>query len=315
MRIIEMYACEDMMEAPHGIRFPEFKRIELADRECFETYVKKFQPISCEYNFANLFTWQDGCQFSWTLYQNRVLVYDAVSKVCFMPLGRALAPRDLVFLSVQLQSTGLSPDFILCPESYLKEYPEISTYYRVEEKREIAEYLYDVNLLTELTGEKLHKKKNLISQFKRKYPEYAVRPLEGRFRQKAFDLAQKLMAKYKRPSKTLELEFSAIQSSFDRFDTLGLEGLALLVEDEVVAFSVFSRLNDTTFDIQFEKSDIRFKGAAQLINQETAAFLQDRCRFLNREQDLGIEGLRQAKMSYDPIKLIQLYKLVFKSPA
>ena len=84
-----------------------------------------------------------------------------------------------------------------------------------------------------------------------------------------------------------------------------------MLSGKLTAFSIFSRLNDTTYNVQFEKADFRKKGAAQLINQETAKLLQDRCIYLNREQDLGVKGLRQAKMSYNPVRLNEFCTLKF----
>ncbi len=301
-----------LIETPQQVRFPEFKRFEIEDLGWYEQYVRQFNPVSCEYNFSNLFAWQDICRFSWTIYQNRILIYNGESKACFMPLGEEMIPQQLVFLSLQLQAAGFSPDFSLCQQQYLKKYPQVTNYYQVKPVRKYAEYVYDVNDLADLTGVKLHKKKNLISQFNRLYPDFEIHELTPEYRSDAFELAKSLMEKYKKPSKTLLQEFEAIKVSFEYFDDLGLEGLALTIDNELAAFSVFSRINPSTFDIHFEKSDIRYKGAAQVINRETALYLKDRCRFLNREQDLGIKGLRQAKMSYDPKELNLPHMLIFR---
>jgi hypothetical protein len=101
-------------------------------------------------------------------------------------------------------------------------------------------------------------------------------------------------------SQELVIELSAMEKAFDHFEDLGLEGLALMADRQMVAFSIFSPLNHDTWNVQFEKSDFDYKGAAQVINHQTALYLKDRCRYINREQDLGIKGLRQAKMSYEP---------------
>jgi len=116
-----------------------------------------------------------------------------------------------------------------------------------------------------------------------------------------------------KPAKDLEDEFTAIERAFENFDRLGFEGIALWVKNRLVAFCVFSRLNHDTYNIQFEKSDIAFKGAAQVINQETTKYLRNKCVYLNREQDLGIKGLRQAKLSYEPERLIVPQTLIFKT--
>ncbi|MFH2057709.1 MAG: phosphatidylglycerol lysyltransferase domain-containing protein [Pseudomonadota bacterium] len=306
-----MYLPEIRIKNHQHIGFLEFKRFELEDREWFEKYAEQFKPISCEYNFANLFAWQDVCQFSWTIYQDRILIHNGVSKSCFMPFGEEMIPQELAFLSMQMMQAGFSPNISLCFPDYLEKYPQIEKYYQIQAKRDVAEYIYDVNHLAQLTGVKLHKKRNLISQFKRSYPDFQIHAMNKEYQSQAFDLANALMQQVEKPSKTLKQEFLAIQNSFEHFYALGLEGLVLTIEQKVIAFSVFSRLNPSCFDIQFEKSDSMYKGAAQVINQETAMYLKDKCQTLNREQDIGIQGLRQAKLSYEPSELTLPHLLVF----
>ncbi|MBL6994236.1 DUF2156 domain-containing protein [Desulfobacula sp.] len=307
-------AGEAVLLKPQKSGFPKFNRFTLKDQELIQTYIDMFKPVSCEYNFANLFAWQDVNKMSWSLYQERLLIYNGIFQCAFMPLGEDFYPEELVILSLNLKSAGLTPDINLATSDYLKKFPEIENYYTVKKERDYAEYIYDVNSLCDLNGIKLHKKRNLISQFKRSYPDFEVRLLKGEYKYKAMELAQDQLKRRKIRSQTLDQEFYAIQTSFDHFDKLGLEGLVLTLKSKVVAFSVFSKLNHSTYDIQFEKSDADYKGAAQLINQETARYLKDRCLYLNREQDLGIKGLRQAKMSYDPVQLYTPYSLIFNPP-
>ncbi len=310
-----MYRAEAvLLDPPEKIRFPKLNRFALKDRELIQTYIDTFNPVSCEYNFSNLFAWQDAYQLTWNLYQERLLIYDGVSQCGFMPLGEDVSPEELVLLSLNLKSMGLTPDFSLVTPDYLRKFPGIETYYEVKEERDYAEYIYDVNSLCELTGTKLHKKRNLISQFKRSYPYFEVHPLKGEYKSKTMELARELMNRRKQHSKTLDQEFDALKISLDHFEDLGLEGLAITIGNRVIAFSIFSQLSRSTYDIQFEKSDTNFKGVAQVINHETALYLKDKCSCLNREQDLGIKGLRQAKLSYEPLKLITLYSLIFSPP-
>lgn len=248
---------------------------------------------------------------SWSLFQERLLIYDDVSQYAFMPLGEDLYPEELVILSLNLKSAGLSPNFCLATEDYVKKFPEIENYYKVKPERDHAEYIYTADSLSDLNGTKLHKKRNLISQFKRSYPEFQVHRLENQYLGRAWNLAKDMLKRWDKVPKTLEQELSALEISLGSFEQLGLEGLAITIKEKLIAFSVFSALSHSTYDIQFEKSDISYKGAAQVINHETAGYLKNKCRFLNREQDLGVKGLRQAKLSYDPVTLITPYSLTF----
>lgn len=306
-----MLTAEAVLEVPQKktIRPPKLNRFSLKDRELIQAYIETFTPFSCEYNFSNLFAWQDAYHLTWTIYQERLFIYDGVSQCGFMPLGEDLTPEELVILSLNLKNLGLTPNFCLVTPEYIEKFPEIENYYVVKQERDYSEYIYDVDNLCDLNGVKLHKKRNLISQFKRAFPDFEVHRLTPANKDKALGLAQQLLNRRKRRSKDLDQEYSALETSVDHFEQLGLEGLVITLGTQMVAFSVFSSLSHSTYDIQFEKADMDFKGAAQMINHETARYLKNKCQYLNREQDLGIKGLRQAKLSYDPVKLITPYSL------
>ncbi len=306
-----MYTAGTSIQAPLKSDFLQLNRFSMADRTVIQTYVDRFEPASCEYNFSNLYAWQDAYNMTWSLYQERLLIYDSISHCSFMPVGEDLHPEELVILSLNLRNMGLSPDFSLVTSEYLNKFPDIEKYYLVKQERDYSEYIYNVDSLCHLTGVKLHKKRNLISQFKRSFPDFEVHMLKGDYRRKALELSQELMNRRNAYSETLDQEMAAIKLSFERFEQLGLEGLVITVENTVAAFSVFSPLSPSTYDIQFEKFDTGFKGIGQIINQETAKYLSRKCRYLNREQDLGIKGLRQAKLSYEPVKLLTPYSLSF----
>lgn len=250
------------------------------------------------------------------MYKGRLLIYDGIDNCSFIPLGDKFSPKELVDLSSGMENIGLKPDLSLVTEDYIKEFPEIKNYYTVKKEQDYAEYIYNVDSLCDLKGKKLSKKRNLISQFKRSYPDFEIQSLSGEFKQKSLLLAKELLRQQEKRINTLDQEFEALNTALNHFEDLGLEGIVILCETgteiRVVAFSVFSpfnQQNSSTYDIHFEKADRNFKGAAQVINHETAKDLRERCQYLNKEQDLGLKGLRQAKMSYGPEKLITPYTL------
>jgi hypothetical protein len=310
-----MKARCDQFECDPGqlITFPIPCRFKLEDQSLIRSYIDRFHPESCEFNFSNLFCWQEIYDYSWFIFKGRLVIYEGVNKCGFMPLGEAFLLDELKDLSHHLIGMGFEPDISIFPREYVDAYPDLERFYTIREVRDHAEYIYRVDSLAELTGTKLHKKRNLISQFKRRNPDYSVRPLKADDLPIARDFARHIIEIREKPSQDLEDEFKAIERAFDNFDSLGFEGIGLWVNDRLVAFCVFSRLTHDTYNIQFEKSDLAFKGAAQVINQETAKFLQNKCVYVNREQDLGIKGLRQAKLSYEPERLIVPHTLIFKN--
>lgn len=295
-------------ENPHLI----FKGFTLKDQKLIKSYSNRFAPFSCECCFATLYLWQEIYGMSWAVYKDRLLIHTAKVEKTFMPLGKPFQPEELAALSELLEEQGKGVDFIQVDKAYIEKFPEIEKYYSIQESPDNAEYIYSTEALSQLPGRKLHKKRNLISQFEKNYPDHTILPIKGNLKQNALDFAHNLIRSKKRPAKSLLEEWEVIQKAFLRFEAAGLEGIIIFVEDQVAAFSVYSRISDQCFDIHFEKSDIRYKGASQMINRETARQLEKRCEYINREQDMGIKGLRKAKMSYQPAWLLQPQELIFK---
>jgi hypothetical protein len=291
------------------IELPEFKPVELKDKSLIKGFNHKFSPMSCEYSFANLFAWRDIYDISWTLFQERLILHDGVEGYTLMPLGPAMEPTELVDLSLSLVKAGKSGNIALVPAEYVTANPDLNNYYTLVEDPDYDDYLYSTEALAELKGKKLHKKRNLISQFNRLYPDAGIEGLTPKVRDICLDFAKRLHREAETVTRTTTEEQLAIKEAFTSFEPLGLEGIAILVDGAVRAFAVFSPLNEFTFDIHFEKADFEFKGVSQAINRATAIHLRDRCRLINREQDLGIPGLRHAKRSYEPLKLFKTFAL------
>lgn len=291
------------------------KKIDLAVRPRVIDFLTQYPNFSCEYNFINLFCWEAVYQYTWFVYEGRFVIHDGAEQLLFMPLGRIMDPSALHTLSGTAQKMGLSPDICLASLDYLEQFSDLERFYTITRDRDAAEYIYRAKNLAELKGNRLHKKRNLISQFKRKYPDYRILPLTRSNAASVKGFAQDLLEISDPVPKTLADEFCAIKKAIDHWDDLGLDGIVVVVEDKIAAFCVFSQVSCDIANIHFEKSNLAFKGAAQVINQATAQFLQDKTRFINREQDLGILGLRRAKLSYDPDHLIIPYVLRFKDPS
>ena len=105
------------------------------------------------------------------------------------------------------------------------------------------------------------------------------------------------------------MESEALAHLRDGFDEMQFAGVAVYDDDRLLAFAIYCRINAEMFTESFEKSRFNCKGAAQFVNHAMAKRLADQCLYINREQDLGSAGLRQAKLSYDPILLLRNYTL------
>ena len=291
--------------------YPDFKIFSIEDRNLIQGFLDQYEPVSCEYSFFNNFCWQKGYDLCFSLYKERLLILDKKDNYFLMPLGKPLAPKVLAELSQNMKKLGKACNIAIVPHEYLIENPQIRKYYSVAPQKGSDEYIYSVKKLADLKGKKLQKKKNLVSQFNRKNPAFCVKRIQGSLIKNSLKLAQNIISTSKGSIKSLQMEYASLKQALDIIDSSPMDGLAIMVDGKLVAFSIFSRLTPSTYDIHFEKSDLSFKGAAQVINHETAKYLTDKCEFVNREQDLGIKGLRQAKLSWDPHLVFKPYLLTF----
>ena len=297
------------------VEFPHTKPLELNDKQFIQSFTQQYHPFSCEYAFANLFSWNKQYHYTWCIYAGRLVIYNGVESQIYMPLGEKMTPAELYGLSYDFTRMGWGGTVTLVPEEYVRAYPEVENIYTVISNRSLSEYIYSARALFELNGPKLHKKRNLISQFKRTHPHYHVEMLSRENLKECRVFADRLRRKLTRIDRSIKEENTALKQALDAFEALDLEGLLLQVDGQTVAFSIYSRLNPLMYVTHFEKSDFSYKGASQLINQETAGRLLDKCKFINREQDLGLPGLRQAKLSYAPERLYHAYTLIPKIAA
>lgn len=291
-----------------------FKAVELGDRALIQPFLDAAGRASSDYNFANLYAWGEIYGLGWKVHRDRLLIYSGKDDVLLMPVGAPVTPGELRALSDAFRSRGKSGDFSLVDSEFVERNPSLAGQFDIHADPDNADYVYATKALVELKGNKLHKKKNLLSQFRRNNPTSRCEAMTKLHAGECFRLAEKWCEERSCEEMGFTHETSAMKRAFDGFEELGLKGLVLFADGRLAGFSIFDRLNRTTADIHFEKYDPEIKGSAQAINWETARFLQPAYDYLNREQDLGIEGLRKAKQSYCPAFTVKTYLLRRREP-
>ena len=286
-----------------------FKAVEIRDRAAVQPFLAAADRISSDYNFANLYAWGEIYGLRWKIHRDRLLVYSGKDDVLLMPVGAPIGVDELGAISDEFRSQGKSGDFALVDAEFVERNPSLATHFDPRVDPDNADYVYSTKALVELKGNKLHKKKNLLSQFRRNNPGSRCEAMTKLHAAECFSLAEKWCEEKSCKEIGFTHETSAMKRAFDRFEELGLAGLVLFTDGRLAAFSIFDRLNRNTADIHFEKYDPEIKGSAQAINWETARVLQGVYEYLNREQDLGIEGLRKAKQAYCPAFTVKTYLL------
>ena len=285
-------------------QFFEFKPISIGDRDAFMQMPDGIDHISCEYSFANLFMWGESYDMQWCSFNDAPLVLIGREDVLLFPLCRGMNSDKLKSLSQAFIDAGGSGAFTQVPEHFVKASPNLNDFFAICEDRNFADYLHLSSRLAGLSGKKLSKKRNLISQFSRNNPDFEDLPLTSELFDECLKLTQSNMDD---ENAEHQEELVALKRGFAKFADLQLDGRVIKVKNKIVAFSVISYHIDKSYLVHFEKSDYEFKGSAQMINWKTAHFLTDKCEYINREQDLGISGLRKAKISYDPDEMLINY--------
>ncbi len=297
------------------LRLKDFRPVEPCNIELIRSYVKKYQFWTCDYNVANLFSWSAFMNVRWGMYKERLLFYNYNSQFMLYPLGEPFPVSELHSMSKMMENEGFKGNFISVPEDYIEKGLSLQDNFEVVYDRCNSDYLYLTEKLAELKGKKLHKKKNLVSQFRRNYPGYKVEVFKYEHIKSCLDLADKWSSDQSDvPDEGKELELKVMERALNNCDLIGLEGLLIFHGGKLIAFSLFSVQRDDMATVHFEKFDYDYKGSSQAINHETALYLKNRLKYLNREQDVGLEGLRKAKMSYEPLKLIPTYQLIHTCP-
>lgn len=294
------------------INYSDFKPVEISDKAYLRDIFYKFELLPCEYVFTNLFIWRKIYDVRWMKFRNAVLIHTGLDKTLLMPIGNEFTPEELKDLLTSTFPGEEDATIGQVPEDYIKKNPSVNDILETELDEKFADYVYSTEKLYLLRGAKLAKKKNLLSQFVRGNPGYTAAPLQESNLDECIELSEKWRMNTTSEPVTLAQEKEAIHEAFANFKNLDIEGTCIFVGGKIVAFSVFSFQSSDAAVVHFEKYDKDLKGAAQAINWETAKSLLGRCKYINREQDIGLPGLKKAKLSYDPDKIMFNYTLSLK---
>jgi hypothetical protein len=293
--------------------FPRFRPILPADRQIFQDRLWEYQPEVSELTFSNLFIWQAHFGYEWSLDRDWLLVVSLAAGRggwALPPVGPA--PRLEVsakLLTWLARDQGWPAPRVERADRRLMEELAGSAQFAAEPAREHFDYLYRSQDLINLPGGKYHSKRNFINTLERTY-RWAYEPLEERHLPACRELAASWCS-LKRCEEDLNLmgEWEAVGAVLTNFSALKLQGGVILLDGRVAAFSLGELLNRETGVIHVEKADPEVRGLYALINQQFSEHAWAGVPWLNREQDLGEPGLRAAKLSYHPHRLVEKFRL------
>lgn len=263
---------------------------------------------TCENSYLNAIIWKDYYNYRYSLCGDSLVIRlsEGKNNIYFLPLGNDF---QLAFDEILKAENG-HPVFCVSEGERLDKFLHFyKGKYGLKPIPENFEYIYSKEALFNLSGKKYHQKRNHLSAFSRKYSWHYETMSEENICDviKVSDLWLKERADIL--DESLLHENSAIKRALSYFKELQIVGGIIYVEDEPVAYSFGTALNDDVFDVNIEKALNEYQGAYSVINNEFVKNELENYSLVNREDDLGIEGLRKAKLSYYPEIILKKYLL------
>ena len=281
-----------------------FNPVTAADADLLRFYTMKSSCMNCDFNVANLCSWQFLYHTEYAVVEGfLVLRFVDDGHVTYMkPIGQGDLNHVLELLMDDARSLGDAFRMAcVCPCAQQLMDESMPGTFVYSTNRDRADYLYSREKLVTLSGKKLQPKRNHISRFKRMYPNYEYRPLTSELVPDCIRLGEEWCRSNDcREQRAMMAEQRMIAYALRRIDELHILGGTLFVEGRLIAFTFGAHINADTFDVCVEKADTSYEGVYAMINNEFVSRLPDNITYINREEDLGLEGLRRAKLSYQP---------------
>lgn len=285
-----------------------FKDITPTDREIITQYTINSHHRNCDLSFSNLCSWR-------FLYHTQYAESDGFLLLKFwtnqklsymMPVGKGDLRK---ILEVLIQDARQENDTLrmlgVCPAMRDELETVMPDRFSFVADRNYADYIYLRSDLTTLSGKKYQPKRNHLNKFRKTY-SYQYLPITPELIPECIRLeAEWCKVNDCNQEDGTIYEREAIQYALKNFEALGLTGGTLLVDGKIVAFTYGMSINQDTFGVHVEKADTQIDGAYPMINYEFANHIPEQYTYINREEDLGIEGLRKAKLSYHPAILLE----------
>lgn len=288
----------------------QFRDITLEDKELITKYTLPSNRRNCDLSFSNLCSWR-------FLYHTQIAEWKGFLLFKFwsedrllymLPVGEGDIQPILKDLEADAKMEGEKLCIVgICKDMLDEVEQAIPGMFSFSTDRAYQDYIYLRADLATLSGKKFQSKRNHVNKFRKTY-NYEYLPITS---QNIGDCLR-LEAEWCRENNCNEedgtsAERRAVIFALTHFEDLGLEGGLICVEGKTVAFTLGMPINHNTFGIHVEKADTNIDGAYAVINQEFASRIPEQYTFINREEDLGIDGLRKAKLSYQPVEILEKY--------
>lgn len=283
----------------------DFKPVRIEDKQTIERYTMPSGIYNCDLAFANMFCWQSVFHSAWAVEEGFLVIrfqIDGGEKIGYMqPVGPGNFAHIIPALREDAHANGQRLRIIGLTDEGRDMIRNMHLgLFAFESDRAFEDYVYNADDLRNLPGRRYQPKRNHINRFTAEYPDYRYEELTSERFAECMQLEREWRRAHEGHTSELCAEQRAMRRAFDHFKELGIRGGCIYVGDRLAAFTYGSAVNDHTFDTHVEKADTEFDGAFTIINKLFAQHLPASFTMINREEDLGLEGLRRAKLSYHP---------------
>ncbi len=273
-----------------------FHPLTLSGREAMQAVTLHAGRRNCNYTFANLLGWQFWYKTEACVLQDAVVLrYIYEGERAYTVCTAGYLTDELV--DALLADSGGKLTIYALEDSQAQALSSFKA--EVKPMRDLYDYIYRRTDLAMLQGGHLQAKRNHVNRFKTDNPNFEYRPLMPEL----FDECRRLTEIWqgeKGASETIDVERQVMENIFSNWESLGMIGGSIWVNGHMIAFSYGAAVTNDTFDICVEKADRNIEGAFAIINQQFASHLPEQYIYVNREDDMGLPGLRKAKLSYHP---------------
>lgn len=292
------------------------QKLTCKDKAIFDEFFGSRYCENAEYTFTNLYMWREMLNLQWAVEDDVLYIFSQNDDIfaAWQPIGAQEKMQDAIskILRVAEENRGDKKFMFVIVEKIfadeLKKYPHAK--FNITAERDNFDYVYLAQDLINLSGRKFHGKKNHLNAFQKDYPDAKYLPITEDIIPQCREELNIWYETHKRANPDDPFIFheqAAIHEIFDHFDAFKLKGGAILINNRVVAFTFGEKLNSDTAVIHVEKADPTIRGIYVVINQNFVENAWSDMIYINREEDMGIEGLRKAKESYRPVKMIEKF--------
>ena len=304
-------------------------RIDIENRQILEEYLNGYEYKTSGLSFSALYMWRDINRFSYEIIGDYMCISGVshleledgiILPFMFPPLTRTgeydkNSLRETIYKAKKhFEKAGQPFSLRLVPFHLMEIIKEACPEMCFRDDRPNYDYIYSTQELIELKGRAFHGKKNHLNYFKRTY-DYEYVELTSDMAEDAMEFISEFNKRKEVPAHEmamLKIEEEAMDDVLRNIEKVGYSAGAILIDGKIEAIAIGGKLGKNTITEHVEKANVNYRGLYQAINNEFCKNVAAKAKYINREEDMGIPNLRKAKLSYNPVKLLEKYIGVFK---